>query len=54
MRCSDAKEVQEMADQHQFQIRAILIRNTPHATIRELIVRRDLSWLDTDTCMHQS
>lgn len=54
MTYSDTKEVQEMADQHQFQVRSILMKNTHHATIRELVIGRDLLWLDTDACLQQS
>ncbi|MFN4280413.1 DNA adenine methylase [Thermosynechococcus sp.] len=54
MTYSDAKEVQEMARQHRFQVRSILMKNTHHATMRELVIGRDLRWLDPEACLRQS
>lgn len=51
MTYSDAKEVQEMAAQYQFQVRSILMKNTHHATMSELVIGRDLLWLDTNACL---
>lgn len=42
----DAEEVKEMARKHGFQMRLIPMKNTHHATMRELVIGRDLLWLD--------
>ena len=42
----NAEEVKEMARSHGFQMRLIPMTNTHHATMEELIIGKDLSWLD--------
>ncbi len=42
----EAEEVKEMARLHGFQMRLIPMKNTHHATMNELIIGNDLSWLD--------
>jgi DNA adenine methylase len=46
MTYDEAEEVKEMARRHGFQMRLIPMKNTHHATMKELIIGRDLSWLD--------
>jgi len=46
MTYDDAEEVKEMARRHGFQMRLIPMKNTHHTTMRELVIGRDLSWLD--------
>jgi len=46
MTYDEAEEVKEMARRHGFQMRLIPMKNTHHTTMRELVIGRDLSWLD--------
>lgn len=46
MTYDEAEEVKEMARRHGFQMRLIPMKSTHHAVMRELIIGRDLSWLD--------
>jgi DNA adenine methylase len=46
MTYDEAEEVKEMARRHGFQMRLIPMKNTHHATMKELVIGRDLSWLD--------
>lgn len=48
----EADEVKQMARRHNFQIRLIPMKNTHHATLKELVIGRDLTWLDElpDVC----
>ncbi len=46
MTYDNAEEVKSMAQAHGFQIRLIPMNNTNHATIEELVVGKDLSWMD--------
>lgn len=46
MTYDNADEVKQMAHQHGFQTRLIPMKNTHNATMRELVIGRDLSWLD--------
>jgi DNA adenine methylase len=41
-----AEEVKEMARRHGFQMRLISMTNTHHAEMNELVIGRDLSWMD--------
>ncbi|MFH1742436.1 MAG: DNA adenine methylase, partial [bacterium] len=41
-----AEEVKEMAHRHGLQMRLIPMTNTHHATMKELVIGRDLSWMD--------
>lgn len=54
MTYDEAEEVKEMARQHEFQMRLIPMKNTHHATMRELVIGRDLSWLDELPAIHES
>ncbi len=46
MTYDDSEEVKQMARRHGFQMRLIPMKNTHHATMKELVIGRDLSWLD--------
>jgi DNA adenine methylase len=46
MTYDEAEEVKEMARKHRFQMRLIPMKNAHHTTMRELVIGRDLSWLD--------
>ena len=50
----EAEEVKEMARKHGFQMRLIPMKNTHRATIRELVIGRDLLWLDELPAIHES
>ena len=41
-----SEEVKEMARTHGFQMRLIPMKNTHHATMMELVIGRNLSWMD--------
>jgi DNA adenine methylase len=49
----NAEEVKRMARNHAFQMRLIPMTNTHHATIEELVVGRDLSWMDRFPMVHE-
>lgn len=53
MTYDEAEEVKDMARRHGFQMRLIPMRNTHHATMRELVIGRDLSWLDELPAIHE-
>lgn len=46
MTYDDAPEVRQMAEASGFEVRAVAMTNTHHATIRELLIGRRLGWLD--------
>jgi DNA adenine methylase len=46
MTYDNAEEVKEMARRHGFKMRLISMTNTHHATMKELVIGRDLSWMD--------
>ena len=54
MTCDNAEEVKEMARSHGFQMRLIPMNNTHHATMEELVIGSDLSWLDDLSAVHES
>ncbi|OAN47611.1 DNA methyltransferase [Chloroflexus islandicus] len=41
----EAEEVKELAREYGFQMRLVPMKNTHHATLRELVIGRDLAWL---------
>ncbi len=41
----DADEVQLLADEHEFETRAVAMKNTHHAKMTELLIGRNLDWL---------
>lgn len=46
MTYDNAEEVKTMARKHRFQIRLIPMTNTHNATMEELVIGKDLSWMD--------
>lgn len=53
MTYDNAEEVIKMARSHGFQMRLIPMNNTHHATMEELVVGRDLSWMDAFPAVHE-
>ncbi len=54
MTYDEADEVKEMARRHGFQMRSIPMKNTHHTIMKELIIGKDLSWLDDLPAVHES
>ena len=46
MTYDNAQEVKEMARRHDFQMRLISMTNTHNSTMEELVIGKDLSWMD--------
>ena len=46
MSYDNTKEVRALADRFGFESRSIAMKNTHHAKMTELLIGRDLSWLD--------
>lgn len=53
MTYDNADEVKMMARNHGFQMRLIPMTNTHHATMQELVIGKDLSWMDSYTAVHE-
>lgn len=53
MTYDNADEVKEMAREHGFEMRLIPMKNTHHAKMEELVIGRDLSWMDSYTSVHE-
>jgi DNA adenine methylase len=53
MTYDNADEVKEMARRHGFQMRLIPMTNTHHATMEELVIGRDLTWMDGYPSVHE-
>jgi DNA adenine methylase len=49
----NAEEVKSMARAHGFQMRLIPMTNTHHATIEELVIGKNLSWMDTFPAVYE-
>ena len=49
----NADEVKSMARAHGFQMRLIPMTNTHHATMEELLIGKDLSWMDRFPAVHE-
>lgn len=49
----NAEEVKRMARNHRFQMRLIPMTNTHHATMEELVIGKDLSWMDRFPAVHE-
>ncbi|MEW5948445.1 MAG: DNA adenine methylase [Thermodesulfobacteriota bacterium] len=49
----NAEEVKELARRHGFQMRLIPMTNTHHATMEELVIGKDLSWMDRFPAVHE-
>ncbi|MBI4005169.1 MAG: DNA adenine methylase, partial [Gammaproteobacteria bacterium] len=53
MTYDDAEEVKVMARYHGFQMRLIPMTNTHHATMKELVVGKNLKWMDQFPAVHE-
>jgi DNA adenine methylase len=53
MTYDNAEEVKRMARSHGFQMRLIPMNNTHHATMEELVIGKDLSWMDKFPAVHE-
>jgi len=53
MTYDNAEEVKQMARHHGFQMRLLPMKNTHHATMEELVIGRDLSWMDAFPAVHE-
>ena len=53
MTYDNAEEVKQMARRHGFQMRLIPMNNTHHATMEELVIGKDLSWMDRFPAVHE-
>jgi DNA adenine methylase len=53
MTYDNADEVKIMARRHGFQMRLIPMNNTHHATMEELVIGNDLSWMDRYSAVHE-
>jgi DNA adenine methylase len=53
MTYDNAEEVKKMAQRHGFQMRLIPMTNTHHATMEELVIGKDLSWMDGFPAVHE-
>ncbi|MBN1546365.1 MAG: DNA adenine methylase [Syntrophaceae bacterium] len=53
MTYDNAEEVKTMARTHGFQMRLIPMNNTHHATIEELVIGKELSWMDQYPSVHE-
>lgn len=49
----NAEEVKRMARTHGFQMRLIPMTNTHHARLEELVIGKDLSWMDRFPVVHE-
>ncbi|MBI5406238.1 MAG: DNA adenine methylase [Nitrospirae bacterium] len=53
MTYDNAEEVKKMARSHGFQMRLIPMTNTHHTTMEELVIGKDLSWMDGFPAVHE-
>ena len=53
MTYDNAEEVKGMARNYGFQMRLVPMTNTHHASMEELVIGRDLSWLDRFPAVHE-
>jgi len=53
MTYDNADEVKLLARKHGFQMRLISMNNTHHATMEELVIGKDLTWMDQYTSVHE-
>ena len=49
----NAEEVKSMARAHGFQMRLIPMTNTHHATMEELVIGKNLAWMDSFPAVHE-
>jgi DNA adenine methylase len=53
MTYDNAEEVKQMARRHGFHMRLIPMTNTHNATMEELVIGKDLSWMDSYSSVHE-
>ena len=53
MTYDNVEEVKEMARNHGFQMRLIPMTNTHNATMEELVIGKDLTWMDGFPAVHE-
>jgi DNA adenine methylase len=53
MTYDNSEEVKQMARNHGFQMRLIPMNNKHHATMEELVIGKDLSWMDAFPAVHE-
>jgi DNA adenine methylase len=53
MTYDNAEEVKSMAREHGFQMRLVPMNNTHHATMEELVIGKELSWMDQYPAVHE-
>lgn len=53
MTYDNAEEVKAMARRHGFHMRLIPMNNTHHATMEELVIGKDLTWMDQYMAVHE-
>lgn len=53
MTYDNAEEVKTMAREHGFQMRLIPMKNTHHAAMEELVIGKNLSWMDRYPSVHE-
>ena len=53
MTYDNAEEVRALARKYGFQMRLIPMTNTHHATMEELVIGKDLSWMDGFPAVHE-
>ena len=46
MTYDNAEEVQSLAERHGFETKPVAMKNTHHAEMDELLIGRDLSWVE--------
>jgi DNA adenine methylase len=54
MTYDNAEEVKALARKHGFQMKPIAMKNTHHAEMTELVIGRDLSFLDETKCLQEA
>ena len=47
MTYDNAEEVQALAEKHGFQTKPVAMKNTHHAEMNELLIGRDLGWVES-------
>lgn len=53
MTYDNAEEVKNLARKHGFQMRLISMNNTHHATMEELVIGKNLTWMDQYPAVHE-
>jgi DNA adenine methylase len=53
MTYDNADEVKKLARKYGFQMRLIPMKNTHHATMEELVIGKDLTWMDSYPAVHE-